>query len=185
METIMKNTNKSQYKLITPSSVSGSGVSLNGSQVVFTAATSVSVNGVFSTTYDNYLVVFNGVSNTSDYALNFRLRASGSDASGSNYTYQRILADSTSVTGARTSSQTNTRVGTVSASLYSGSHIYLYGPALAQPTAIRNVDVEGVSSARIADYASTHSLLSIYDGFTIYPNENAINGALTVYGLSQ
>ena len=47
--------------LITPSSVAGSGVSVSASgKVTFTAATSVSVNGVFSATHDNYLVVVRG-----------------------------------------------------------------------------------------------------------------------------
>ena len=41
-------------KLITPSSVDGSGVSESASgKVKFTAATEISVNGVFGSTYDN------------------------------------------------------------------------------------------------------------------------------------
>ena len=55
--------------LITPSSVAGSGVSLTGAKVVFTAATSVSVNGVFSATHDNYLVVVRGSVATSGLSL--------------------------------------------------------------------------------------------------------------------
>ena len=171
--------------LITPSSVAGSGVSLSGAKVVFTAATSVSVNGVFDSTYDNYLVVFIGTVTASSYSINYRLRLSGSDVSGSNYTRQDITADGASVSGSRSSSQTESRFGEVATGLNSGFHAYFYGPALAQPTATRSVTAGSISSARIKDYASTHSLSTAYDGFSVYPNANSITGSLTIYGLSQ
>lgn len=173
-------------KLIVPSSVAGSGVSVLASgKVTFTAATSVSVNGCFTSSYDNYLIVTRHVA-SAGANMNIRLRLSGTDASGSNYTYQRLLADSTSVTGSRTSSQTAAFVGSLSNTARSGQHIYLYGPGLAQPTAGRNLDVDGYQSASIDDYAFTHSLSTAYDGFTLFPSGGAnMTGACTIYGLSQ
>ena len=171
-------------KLIVPSSVAGSGVSVSASgKVTFTAATTINVNGVFSSTYDNYLVVIGGTA-TDDASLNCRLRASGSDASGADYVYQTLNANNTSVLGSRQSAQSVTRFGSLMSTDMSGIHAYFYGPALAQPTAIRGVTAEGLSGGvRIFDVASTHSLSTAYDGFTL--SNKTLTGSLTIYGLSQ
>ena len=80
---------------MTPTSIAvagaGSSASINSDGGVdFTSATSLSLNGVFTSGYDNYLLVifheWSGASGGVD--ITCRLRAAGSDASGSNYTYQ-------------------------------------------------------------------------------------------------
>jgi hypothetical protein len=174
-------------KLIVPTSVAGSGVSVSASgKVTFTAATAVNVNGCFSATYDNYLCVTNVVGSTNNQNLWFRLRASGTDASGSNYTRQYLAATSTSVFGARSTSQTTGFNGWLDGGR-NGSHLYLYGPYLAQPTASRAVTSasEAGGSASIADDACTHSLSTSYDGITLLPSSGTLTGTLTIYGLSQ
>ena len=170
-------------KLIVPTSVAGSGVSVSASgKVTFTAATSVSVNGCFTSTYDNYLVVTRHSSDTVFTYLRGRLRLAGTDAS-TNYTVQYLWADSTSVTGGR-STPGYGPFGVTSDEQRSGDHVYIYGPALAQPTAWRDVNACGETSAMIYDVACTHSTATAYDGFTIYPASGNITGALTVYGLA-
>jgi hypothetical protein len=160
-------------------------VSLSGAKVVFTAATTININGCFSADYDNYLIVVrHKMASAPADGLNFRLRVSGSDASGSNYTAQRLLAASTTVSGIRYSSVTSGAVG-FSTAYENGDHLYLYGPYLAQPTAARNVSAAGTDYASIYDYATTHSLSTSYDGITIFPLASTITGALTIYGLSQ
>ena len=172
-------------KLIVPSSVAGSGVSVSASgKVTFTSAPIVSINGVFSSTYDNYLAVIR-YTNTSSTNTRFRLRASGTDATGSNYTYQLLRAGSTSVTGSRASSDDKGGIGGVSTSLMSGEHFYLYGPALAQPTASRSITALSYLSARILDVGVTHSLSTSYDGITIYPSANDITGNVHVFGYEE
>lgn len=172
-------------KLIVPTSVAGSGVSVSASgKVTFTAATTINVNGCFTATYDNYLVVTRHVNSADNWNISVRLRASGTDASGSNYTWQILEASSTSVSGFRQTSATSARFGYSSISQRSGDHTYIYGPNLAQPTAFRNVNVSGANDARIFDHASTHSLSTAYDGFTLIPGGGNMTGALTIYGLA-
>jgi hypothetical protein len=48
----------------------------------FSGVASQSINDVFSTTYDNYLVLVEGVGSGASSDLNFRLRVGGADASG-------------------------------------------------------------------------------------------------------
>lgn len=173
-------------KLIVPTSVAGSGVSVSASgKVTFTAATSVSVNGCFSATYDNYLVVCRH-SHTGAADLLMRLRLSGTDnTTASSYTSQQLRADNTTVSGSRITQNVSVISATYSTQR-DGLHLYVYGPALAQPTAYRSVTVAGSNSALINDHAVTHNQSTAYDGLTIYTStSNALTGALTVYGLSQ
>lgn len=173
-------------KLIVPSSVAGSGVSVSASgKVTFTAATSMNINGVFSATYDNYLIVVRYASASGGVALFARMRSAGTDDSGNNYAYQYLNAENTSVSGGRSTSQNVARVGQAASDQRQGEHIYIYGPYLAQPTAFRNVNAGALTNASITDYAATHSLSTSYDGITLSAQSSNLTGALTIYGLSQ
>lgn len=174
-------------KLIVPTSVAGSGVSVSASgKVTFTSATSISVNGCFSATYDNYLIVMrHNWPNSTSEGLYGRLRASGTDNSTANsYVYQQLYADNTTVAGARTTTN-RWRASDVATAQRSGTHFWFYGPFLAQPTAFRSVCVTGRSDAFIDDIAGTHNQSTAYDGFTFIVDSQSLNGALTIYGFSQ
>lgn len=172
-------------KLIVPSSVAGTGVSVSASgKVSFTSATTISMNGIFSSTYDNYVIVMRHI-HSANTSMALRLRNSGTDESGAYYANQYIYADGTSVDGSRSTSQTSVRVGPTNTPI-TGNHIYLYGPALAQPTATRNVSAGGLSNAYILDYAGTQNQSTAYDGCSILSLSGTFNsGSLTVYGFSQ
>jgi hypothetical protein len=178
-------------KLIVPTSVAATGagssatVSATG-KVTFTSAATISVNGCFTSSYDNYLAVCRATLASGSSVLQaVRLRASGTDDTGNNITRQYLAAFSTSVTGARNTSTNAGLIGNKNSGTMSGDHIYFYGPYLTQPTAIRNVNAGNVDSASILDCAFTHSLSSAYDGFTIFPVTSSITGTLTVYGLAE
>jgi hypothetical protein len=171
--------------LVKPTSITHSGTSAtlgaNG-QVTFSAVTSLSLNGVFTADFDNYMMVIRGIASTLTN-IPYRLRASGSDASGNNYTTQRLSAENTSIEGTRTTA-TNAATSTLnSTSENSGFIMYFYGPFLAQSTATRTVSARGTSGAAIFDNASTHSLSTSYDGFSLLPDLANLTGALQVYGL--
>lgn len=173
-------------ELIKPTSIDYSGTSAtlgtNG-QVTFSGVTSLSLNGVFSADFDNYVVSVRGTSSTNTN-LFYRLRASGSDADGSNYTVQELVAESTAVSAARYTSQTRANNFLFGPSLQNGNGLYFYGPFLAQPTASRVVSVGESGGARIIEYAVTHSLSTSYDGFTFLTTSAVtVTGALQVYGL--
>lgn len=177
--------------LMTPTSIAFSGTSAsigaNGS-VEFSAVTSLSLNGVFTGDYDNYMIVTGQLSqnDATARALSLRLRSSGVDSS-TGYTVQYLFADSTTLTAGR-NSQNQVWFGAVQGSgttQKSGVMGYVYGPHLAQPTAFRTADALTISGAFITNYASTHSLSIQYDGFT-YLSDAAgvsISGLVSVYGL--
>lgn len=181
----MKYTNKAQYKLITPQSVGGSGVSLSGSQIIFTAASTINIDGCFSSLYDNYVFIVRYFSASGGVALFARLRSSGTDESGSNYAFQYINAENAAVTGGRSTSQTSARVGQAVDTQRQGDFIFIYGPYLAMPTAFRNINAGAITNASITDYAATHSLSASYDGITFIAQSSTLTGAMTIYGMSQ
>jgi hypothetical protein len=172
--------------LLTPTSIAYTGtsatISANGS-VTFSACTAVSLNGVFSADYDNYMVVMRETG-TVNQVFQIRLRASGTDASDSGHTHQLILAGSTTVAAQRDGGQTAFRISNTSNVLSQGHILNFYGPHLAQPTALRSVSVCAISNAYIFDVAQTHSVSSSYDGFSLLPNAAGnITGRVAVYGM--
>jgi hypothetical protein len=175
-------------KLIVPSSVAGSGVSVSASgKVTFTAATTISINGCFSATYDNYLVVMRSVASTGT-GLDIRMRLAGTDNSTANsYVNQVIYANGTTVAAApRGTLSLADDIAASYPSTQNGAHFYFYGPYLAQPTSGRGISALGFSGGYINEGAWTHNQSTSYDGFTIQSDgAPTLTGALCVYGLAQ
>jgi hypothetical protein len=147
--------------------------------VEFANATSLSLNGVFTSAYDNYMIVVRNTASAGE-RFEFRLRA-GTDASGSNYVRQSLNADSTAISADR-ATMTSFNLQLVGTSP-NGWLSYWYGPNLAQPTAFRGVSVSSRSSGYIVDQAGTHSLATAYDGFSMIAVSCNITGLVSVYGL--
>ena len=175
--------------VMTPSSIaySGTSASINADgSVVFSACTSLSLNGVFTGDYDNYMVALRATSSGAVVLLGIRLRASGTDeASASNYyTYQNLLAYGTTISAGRGPDSIGYIQNAYNTQI-TGVSTYMYGPFLSQPTAVRTVTVSDLSSAAIVDRAWTHSLSNSYDGLTILPDTGSITGLVTVFGFNQ
>ena len=177
--------------LIEPTSIAYTGTSAtigaNGS-VTFTACSSLSLNGVVSTDYDNYTVVLRSTPTSSDnYYIRFRV--SGADNStASSYVNQFLDANSTSVGAGRTTNDYGRFHYTDSATVaVAGAMGFIYGPHLTQPTAWRTVGPSGYAGAYLWDIAGTHNQSISYDGFTLYRAgaSSTISGRVAVYGMRQ
>lgn len=152
--------------------------------VTFSACTSISMNGVFTQEYDNYLIVLRATL-TALAAFRLRVRSSGTDNTTANsYTEQYNFGNGTSVTGLRSTNNLGafSWVGPTNMAGYIGT---IYGPYLTQPTAWRTVSASNDGSGAIVDYAVTHSQSTSYDGFTLYNNglTQSASGLLAVYGM--
>lgn len=179
----------SGLNLITPSTVTATSgtiaINTNGSVSLTTVTTAFSINGVFSSTYKNYLVLMDVVASGSA-AVNLRLRAAGTDSATDYYT-QRLQASSTTVSGSLSSA-------TTSAAIFSGSSdtvpmgigIWLFGPQLTRQTALRVVNATSFSIAQkvgFQDYVHTHDLATSYDGFSMIYSPQTLTGQIAVYGI--
>jgi hypothetical protein len=173
--------------VMTPSSIaySGTSASINADgSVVFSACSSLSLNGVFTSDYDNYMIVCRGTSSASSL-IRMRLRVSGTDDSGANYTWQRIEANSTTVSGSRSTGDNQSNIHRMFNVQRTGFVLNTYGPFLTQPTAWRTTVVADEASASIYDVVGTHSQSSAYDGITLFPSTGSITGLVTVFGFNQ
>jgi len=177
-------------ELITPTSIavtgSGSSATINaGGSVTFATAATLSLNGVFSSTYDNYIVDMRTTragSGTEGHEM--RLRVGGVDASGGNYTRQLLLSEGTLILGDR-SATTQGRIGISTAVGPLGFQVFIYGPSLAQPTAWRSVTSTDRNTRDISEYVVTHNVSTAYDGLTLFPTAGSFTGLIKVYGLAQ
>ena len=171
-------------KLIVPTSVGGSGVSVSSTgRVTFNASSTININGCFSSIYNNYLIVYRST-NASNLDIRFRLRSSGTDST-TGYTGQYLYGNGSSISGGRaTSGFFSTGAGF--GGQYGGSHIYLYGPFLSSPTGHVTISSSsGSNGPLIYDWSESHNVSTSYDGLTFFPDGGSVTGALTVYGLSQ
>ena len=170
--------NGSGMDLITPTSVAGSGVTLSGGQVSFSAATAVSVNGCFTSAYDNYQIVVEGVQSIPN-TVALRLRASGADAAGSNYIYQ-ILSGSTTSAAAANYTATFFDYFSVGTTNVMVAEATIRRPNLAQTTLIA---YQGGRETYVAIATGYHSLTTQYDGFSLIPTTGNLTGTVRIYGL--
>lgn len=172
--------------LVSPTSVTGATGTASANslgKITFTGCSSISVNGVFTSTYANYMIVCRMTSNDSTaFNLRFRLRASGTDATGSNYSGTQLFSSGTSNVGELISSSLG-YMGAINSSAPAGFVAHIYGPQLAQTTPWRSLTFSGTTGeATIYDQSFVHSVSSSYDGFTLWPAGGLVTGVLSVYG---
>lgn len=142
------------------------------------AVAKLSVNGCFSSAYDNYLIVgFMAGSTAVDLSL--RLRAAGVDASAGNYDEAGATL-STVYAGYNSTSDAAFRVtslGTPAAPL----RLELTRPALAATTGYLAMSFR--TNDKPAQITSgVHALGTAYDGFSLIASTGNITGTVRVYG---
>lgn len=149
-------------------------------KVTFSGVTSFSEDNVFTSAYDNYLILISGVSSSNSDNL-LRLRSSGTDDSAYNY-YQQFV----NVTGATVSpssqNQPSFYISSDSTDRYS-SRTELFNPAVAVETGMMTQSHRG--NLRLAIHGAYHNQATAYDGFTILDNGGTITGTLWLYGFAK
>jgi hypothetical protein len=165
--------------LVSPSSIafSGTSASTTAGKTIFSACTSLSLNGVFTSTYENYLVVFSNLTQSSGSVNTFfRYRASGTDTT-TGYTsiigYQvagSALQVNPNVTDKHPVFQVDTNV--------SGVQVFIKNPQTATATTFLNeiiTDNYQYTKGRLVNTTQ-------YDGFTIFNASVNFTGTVRVYG---
>jgi len=171
---------------VIPTSVAGTGVSVGAAgKVTLTAATSASVNGCFTSTYDQYLIAFDIPTIATAANLQLRLRAAGTDLSTATYVYGGTT-NNTTATGVGSNGTTTafylTRdpVGSASAS----GEVLLFSPQLTVAKRLLSkfatANATYVTGDTVGGYqGSTAS----HDGFTLMNDGGvAMTGTIRIYG---
>ena len=156
-------------------------------ETTVTATNSVTADGVFTSSYTNYLVLVNYTISGAGQ-IKIKLRASGTPAS-TNYNLVYIEAFSSSVTAATVASQTSYIVGAYGSGNEGAISVELFGPQLAKPTTIqtRNTSTNGVSyTTPITElWNGNHSTATAYDGIEIFTTGTNWSGSYAIYGYSK
>ena len=155
-----------------------------GSTVTVSAASSATLNDVFSTTYDNYRVVA-VFSSAPSADLLFRYRVSGSDNTTSNYYLQGQDVSSTTTNSFRITADDKGRLG-VGAGDETGFAIDMFSPFLSRKKRAQSTSNRGsVTLPEIAFFWNTFNATTSFTGLTIYPASGTFSGEITVYGYAK
>jgi hypothetical protein len=178
--------------LITPTSIAATGgsgsISTTGA-VSFTSASAISLNGVFSSTYDYYRILFHLDSCSADANFNIKMRASGTDNSSAQYSWGlngRTRAD-TLFSFSGNAQTTGWKIGELDSGVSGKFYSYvidMHNPFLAQNTLMQIIS-NGVNTSSIP-YALSgggfHEVSTSYDGISLLPSSGTISGTVRVYG---
>lgn len=149
------------------------------------AASSVSFDNVFSSTYQNYLIT--GVlTGSADAGVQMRLRSGGSDYTSNGYNYSVLYNDTSSVSGTGGgTSQTSAKFANSGSSGTSVFTSYFMNPFTAAPTGYMTNQTRfiGGSGAR-CDFYGGQNVSSSYDGLTLYPDSGTFTGTIRIYGIA-
>jgi hypothetical protein len=180
---------------VAPASVtvgSGSGSANTNGTVTFSGASSVSLNSVFTSTYDSYRIYVNLRSPSAGSNIFIRMRtAGGSDVTASNYTTLIMGRSAAGATVELTSTNdTASYLGQMSTSFT--DHIYgitidMAWPNLAYFTTMNISSMCSDTSTTLRAYTGSllHGVATAYPSFTIYPSSGNFTGTIQVFGYRQ
>jgi len=166
---------------ITPSSVSaGSTINTDGS-VSFTTQQTISLNGVFTSKYLNYLVHVNQTALSDSGLQQIRFRVGGSDDNSSLYNY--YVGRLSSLDGTTVASFNRTQnIAPITPALGAthSSTFTVFNPQVAQPTYLSGQNVD--SSGNMVNNSALFTGTTVFDGFSIIVTATSITGTIRVYG---
>jgi hypothetical protein len=174
-----------------PSSTANSGGSVSTSasgEVTFTGVTSISLNGVFTSTYTNYLIITDSIIASGNADITMRMRASGSDTT-SNYDimlWDKPFASGVSAPvsiGTTTFGSANWYMSDTTNTLgYNYTNITLSSP---QKTISTTFTASAISRSGYQTIGGKLNNSTSYDGFTFNASANNFDGIIRVYGYSK
>jgi hypothetical protein len=163
-----------------------SGLTLINS-TTFSGASSVTIDNVFTSTYENYLIVTNFTSSGStDQMLQMRLRVGGSTYTGADYIADgsRSYPSSVAYFGGTKQQFELHNISSVNAN--NASHVFnLLGPNLVNRTQIHSMG-HGYTSVTFGtnsiSQSGSHQVSAAMDGFTLFVTSGNIAGTVKIYG---
>lgn len=127
------NRNAGGLTQVIPTSVTGGTVSANGAVTIGSSVSSVTVNGAFNSTYDNYRIVIGGVDASSQTNLRIQFGSTTNEHYCSQY-YDFYAASSTGTD--RLVNAANILIGVTNTSDDTSSSLDVYSPNLAKRTTL-------------------------------------------------
>lgn len=154
---------------------------------MISGVTTVNVNDVFSTTYDNYKFKLWFVGASFSGALSFRYRVGGADNSTSNYARQYIVAGSTAISAARESGSTNHILNNIGTN-YHYADYEIFNPFATEYTTQHCTEYFRADQNQNSEYwvkGNIFQTTTSFTGFSLLSSGATISGKLQVFGYSK
>ena len=170
--------------IVTPTSIANSGgsASASGGAITFSAVTSLSLNGIFSSLYDVYDLIMPTFSTSAAGIVDVRMRLAGTDNTAASYSRRQVNYYGTTVVGEALSGGTALDAwqgGTSPAS----AKCQIFSPATATPTMfIYNGGTRTDGTISTLYGAGAHNVSTAYDGITLFMTSGTMTGTVRVYG---
>jgi hypothetical protein len=151
--------------------------------VSFTAASSIALDNVFTSTYTNYKAVINITTATATANHNFQYRAGGATNNTANYFYGSvtIVYGSATVSGATQAGATQLAEGGRADSGATSFTTYQIGsPQLASRSYTQAFTTDSSVTRQVGSLFNANTQ---FDGFIITPQSGTITGNIRVYGI--
>lgn len=147
-------------------------------ETAFTAASAVTADNVFTSSYTNYRILITSATAAGAPQLNITLRAGGV-AANTNYNWNAFSVNGATITGSAASAQTSWAAG-LTTSTVSWWAIDLFNPQLAVATQMSLNMSQNQFQSWI--YWSNNTNATAYDGIGFAPASSTITGSYTIYG---
>jgi hypothetical protein len=153
------------------------------SAVTFSASSSIDFSNVFSSTYDNYLVM-GSYTASSTGGLNYRFRVSGADDSTANYNTQNLQVSGASVGAELLSNQTSGTFAAYNSTSRSSFSAEILSPFLSQTTSYFCQGQFSTSTLLGNCYYGAFNATTSFTGMTFLPAAGNVTGTIRIYGIS-
>lgn len=150
----------------------------------FSSAASVSVDNVFTTSYDNYRILFNiTAASATSTGLRWYGRTSGSDVTAT-YVHQIIAAENVTITGGRFTNSQFAQTSTSYPAFTQGA-MDLFSPKLANKTVweTSNFYITNAGLPFRLSYGGYFDGNNSFDGIKLFPESGTFSGTMRIYGL--
>ena len=173
-----QKSNRTGLQLVVPTGATGGTVGVNGAVTIGSAVSSITVNGAFTSTYDNYIIGISGGAASGSTTLNLRL-----GATATNYYYQYMYTswNNTFACDATTSATSWLYAGSAGVDGLS-MNCNILSPNLAKVTRC-NANGTGVLTTYIGNLNGMLNNTTQYSDFTILVGSGTVTGGtIRIYG---
>lgn len=177
----------SGLNIVTPTSIANTGGSAvrSGGQVTFTGVSSISLNGIFSATYDNYRLIFDSVSASGSAAqLTAQFRTAGTPYSGSQHFRYTLYGSNSSVVAANWVAATTSVFFGSSADVAGKTIVDIIQPFSSSRKTAFDGSYQGAGSTT-SDWGWTNGFVNVtnsFDGIGITIASGSMTGIVRCYG---
>jgi len=173
----------SALTLVTATSTANTGgtVTSSNGRVTVAGSSSVSLNGVFTSTYHNYVILVDTLEAAAvgPNNINLRLRAASSDTSSSTYYAGQIYGTYAGTAGGSANNGVaQFPIVGLKTTKQQMAKIEVFSPQAATITTIHSI---GVSNDAQSNFAGYQDGATQYDGFTLFMATSNFSGNITVY----